>query len=281
MPRVATTSTSRVHQLPTKSATHRNTSARRSAAPIRPPALQMETHYIAKHTGLKPHICKKCVYCAADPSTLHRHMRAKHAYIPGTEPRMKRSTARSSTIPVILEPTFPASPSADSDYSEASSESWSTYTSPASSMDSPSFSTASDDQFAPTHLPNSGRPLLSRCVFCIFILRYLPILPADLEAWGWDADFEAAVMRDQSTCVIVEPTPDLGLAILYPAHDITFFDGGCNPAFFSTSFETQQSLSYDTSLLFLPHVYDPTLYPFESSVGVNSVFEGEWTDVVN
>lgn len=232
-------------------------------------------------TGLKPHICKKCVYCAADPSTLHRHMRAKHAYIPGTEPRMKRSTARSSTIPVILEPTFPASPSADSECSAASSESWSTYTSPAS-MDSPSFSTASDDQFGAYSSPATPDDLFYPDVSSASSSSdYLPILPADLEAWGWDADFEAAVMRDQSTCVIVEPTPDLGLAILYPAHDITFFDGGCNPAFFSTSFETQQSLSYDTSLLFLPPVYDPTSYPFESSVGVNSVFEGEWTDVVN
>ncbi|KAJ7364546.1 hypothetical protein DFH08DRAFT_950115 [Mycena albidolilacea] len=96
----------------------------------------LQTHYNAKHSGLKPHVCKKCAYCVADPSCLHKDMVAVHQYIPGTTPRKCRSAA--SLIPAADASTVPSlvllaldlfaflpSPSPSTDFSlPASPNSW-------------------------------------------------------------------------------------------------------------------------------------------------------------
>ncbi|KAJ7475046.1 hypothetical protein FB451DRAFT_1174448 [Mycena latifolia] len=84
----------------------------------------MNTHYIAKHTGLKPHIRTECTYCAADPSCLYRHILALH---PGSEREMNvpRSRKAKQSVPSA---TFPelASPAASPLYPDVTSSAWTT-----------------------------------------------------------------------------------------------------------------------------------------------------------
>ncbi|KAJ7893369.1 hypothetical protein B0H14DRAFT_3671857 [Mycena olivaceomarginata] len=100
----------------------------------------LTTHFNAKHSGLKPHVCKKCTYCAADPACLYRHMVALHNYAPGTEPAL------------------PSSPS--SDYSDLSTDTWTRSAAPSPSsatyshpLSSPSHSSASPDELFSSYPP--------------------------------------------------------------------------------------------------------------------------------
>ncbi|KAK7057961.1 hypothetical protein R3P38DRAFT_2843856 [Favolaschia claudopus] len=54
----------------------------------------MKTHYTSKHTTEKPYACNQCDFSTSDPSCYHRHMCGQHGYVPGTEPRKRKSSAR-------------------------------------------------------------------------------------------------------------------------------------------------------------------------------------------
>jgi hypothetical protein len=106
-------------------------------------------------SGLKPHVCKKCTYCAADPACLYRHMVALHNYAPGTVPRKGRLSTHSDSI---QEPALPSSPS--SDYSDLSTDTWTRSAAPSPSLatyshplSSPSHSSASPDELFSSYPP--------------------------------------------------------------------------------------------------------------------------------
>ncbi|KAJ6582385.1 hypothetical protein B0H19DRAFT_1229362 [Mycena capillaripes] len=255
----------------------------------------LETHYIAKHTGLKPHVCKQCTYCTADPSCLHRHMRAVHAYVSRSERPKKRSAARASTIPATVETTSPSS-----DYCESSGSSWSTAPSPASSMDF-LFSGASFDEqstsYSPPVIPDallylnsyvSSPASSTECSLPSPTHVSLPASPAidTLSNWKWDDAFETgcfAIHEETHHTTI----PALGPAMQYPAEGVNFFAPGCDATAFaflpiSTSIEAELPLFDPAQLFFQPPVYDTTSYLLEPSLeiqGLASVL-GEWSAVV-
>ncbi|KAJ7093502.1 hypothetical protein C8R44DRAFT_890725 [Mycena epipterygia] len=63
----------------------------------------METHYNAKYSGLKPHICNQCAYCAADPSSLHHHKRAVHRSGPPPQAAGCQRLSLSRRFDILLE----------------------------------------------------------------------------------------------------------------------------------------------------------------------------------
>ncbi|KAK7043489.1 hypothetical protein R3P38DRAFT_2884773, partial [Favolaschia claudopus] len=58
----------------------------------------MKTHYTSKHTTEKPYTCNQCDFGTSDPSCYHRHMCGQHGYVPGTEPRKRKSAAAMDII---------------------------------------------------------------------------------------------------------------------------------------------------------------------------------------
>ncbi|KAJ7186431.1 hypothetical protein C8R46DRAFT_1341860 [Mycena filopes] len=180
----------------------------------------MKTHYTSQHTGLKPHFCTECAYSSADPSCLHRHMRNLHAYVPGTQPRRKRSSTTPSS------PLFDA-PSPDSGSSSASGSAWSVASSPVASAApaSPSSSTFDAELlYSPSTSAYSPTPSMDS----------LPVSP-DASAWAWDPSFEAA-------CFSITASPSLEQPqLLYPGEVFDEFLHIPTPS---------GSSSPDTSLLF-------------------------------
>ncbi|KAJ6592374.1 hypothetical protein B0H19DRAFT_1364931 [Mycena capillaripes] len=262
----------------------------------------LETHYVAKHTGLKPHVCKQCTYCAADPSCLHRHMRAIHAYVSRSAPPRKRSAARASFIPATVETASPSS-----DYAESSTSSWSVSPSPASSTDylSPSVSyspsASFDDQYtsySPLAMsdallhPHSSASSPNSSTHSSLPSSTHASLPASpsfdsSNNWKWDDAFEsgcfaihAQIQTQQHTT-----TPASWPAMQHPAEGVDFFAPRCDAS--ASAFEGAQPLCEDAllhQLSLLPSsVYDPTTsYLLDPSLGVQdfaSVF-GEWSDVL-
>jgi hypothetical protein len=226
-------------------------------------------------SGLKPHVCKNCTYCAADPACLYRHMVALHNYAPGTVPRKGRSSTHSDSI---QEPTLPSSPS--SDYSDLTTDAWTrsaapspssaTYSHPSSS---PSHSSASPDELFPSY-PSF---ILSSCVAEFSVL---PASPTSPSGWLWDNQFEAAFFPVCEKSPIVECTPSPGPSKQYPAEGIEFFDatGAFLPPFFDVGKQPQQPWS-DPSPVFFPPSTHPVPYPLETfaSCGLEGPFVGEWT----
>ncbi|KAF8161942.1 hypothetical protein K438DRAFT_1985461 [Mycena galopus ATCC 62051] len=245
----------------------------------------LETHYVSKHTGIKPHVCKECTYCASDPSCLHRHMRAVHAYVSGTAPRKKRSDEYSTVVSAVAEPTTPAS--SGSDYSESIADSWSGASSPSSSTYppfSPASGTFSDEEFASGNgilYPNFPSSSSSSTDF------FLPASPTGSSEWMWDEGFEAALfpLCDKSSVanIILETRPTAAPVIQYPAEGINFFAVGLDTTVFSGDVH-QQPLCDESHLLALPALYDPASYAletfascgFQEGMGIPSAFVGEW-----
>ncbi|KAK7057977.1 hypothetical protein R3P38DRAFT_3342118 [Favolaschia claudopus] len=62
----------------------------------------MKTHYTSKHTTEKPYACNQCDFGTSDPSCYHRHMCGQHGYVPGTEPRKRKSAARDIIPDVVV-----------------------------------------------------------------------------------------------------------------------------------------------------------------------------------
>ncbi|KAJ7150524.1 hypothetical protein C8R43DRAFT_1191804 [Mycena crocata] len=110
------------------------------------------THFNAKHSGLKPHTCSKCVYRAADPSCLNKHMRSIHGERAGTQKRKAKSEGLSAAFQQTLESTLSAYPVAArsyTDYPEQSTSSWTPCPAPLYSFDSsPSPASCSSSMFA-------------------------------------------------------------------------------------------------------------------------------------
>ncbi|KAJ7789957.1 hypothetical protein B0H14DRAFT_3571582 [Mycena olivaceomarginata] len=204
MPRVATTSTSRSQKLadgkvpPSPPLRVRRHMPRHMSAEEREKQMykcphpgcthqslqksNLQTHFNSKQClWLKPHVCKKCTYCASDPSSLHRHMVAIHKYVSGTTPRKRRSIAPSSSIPAFGEPILPVSPS--SDYSDYTSDAWSAGASP-----SPSSSAYSHFSPSPPSSSSSDEELFA----FISSPPSLPTSPTGPNGWIWDAHFEEA-----------------------------------------------------------------------------------------
>ncbi|KAF7362810.1 hypothetical protein MVEN_00630800 [Mycena venus] len=272
----------------------------------------LETHYNAKHSGLKPHVCKQCTYCAADPSCLHRHMRAVHGYVSGTAPRKskRRSAAPSpspSITPALSQPIIPASSSPDycSDYSEFAMSSWDGAVSPTDSafssfpVSSPSSTSSSDEPFAfYSTPPPAPTPPLSP------LRSFLPHPPppdapllASPTTWDWDAEFEAAFFPsptpEKSLAVAVVASPP---AMQHPGEGIDFFfnapavecsDNTATSAFLLPPAPFDFGVPKDDGLMFFP---PPASFPLESSpfcvedfgfdldfAPVAVAFEGEWT----
>ncbi|KAJ7847758.1 hypothetical protein B0H14DRAFT_3138454 [Mycena olivaceomarginata] len=234
----------------------------------------LQTHFNSKHSGLKPHVCKKCTYCASDPSSLHRHMVAIHKYVSGTTPRKRRSIAPSSSIPAFGEPILPVSPS--SDYSDYTSDAWSAGASP-----SPSSSAYSHFSPSPPSSSSSDEELFA----FISSPPSLPTSPTGPNGWMWDAHFEEAFFPTCEKSSVVEFTPSPEPALQYPAQGIDFLAAGHDAAtFLPTCFdiEQQQEPLFGDSLLFFqpPPAASYELETF-SSCGFKDVvspnaFVGEW-----
>ncbi|KAJ7708116.1 hypothetical protein B0H17DRAFT_1124895 [Mycena rosella] len=285
MPRVATTSTSRSHRLPTGGKTppcppldihcpvdgclwtfarqgclnrhmhkHKSPEEREKlmihcAEPgCTHKTLQksnMNTHYIAKHTGLKPHMCDKCSYCAADPSCLHRHVLAIHPLLTSpdadcdeseqlskTKGRSRKPKRVSATLPSQHASPVACSPS--SDYYDASRNVWTT-PSPASSIESLPYSLAypssppDDATSSAWNTPSPASPIESLAYLhspsSDHFASYPPAASPDAMLYLWDAEFEAAC------AAMVAPTPAPGPATQYPAQHIDPFQTGDLPAF--------------------------------------------------
>ncbi|KAJ7830350.1 hypothetical protein B0H14DRAFT_3715691 [Mycena olivaceomarginata] len=239
----------------------------------------LQTHYNAKHSDLKPHVCKKCAYCAADPSCLHRHMVAVHQYIPGTTPRKCRSAA--SLIPAADVSTVPVSTS--SDYSDYTFDSWSTGKASSSSPSFPyshfsSSSSSSDEDvfaFLPSPSPSTDFSL-----------------PASPNSWIWDAHFEEAFFPTLTceTSPIIELTPSLEQVVIhYPAEGIDFFTVRCDNSFHIE--QHRQPLFDDSLVFFLPPPIASMAYGLEtfSSCGLEdvivspapAVFVSEWNGALH
>ncbi|KAF8212615.1 hypothetical protein K438DRAFT_2009971 [Mycena galopus ATCC 62051] len=245
----------------------------------------LETHYVSKHTGIKPHVCKQCTYCASDPSCLHRHMRAVHAYVSGTAPRKKRSDEYSATVPAVAEPTTAGSSAAD--YSEFIADSWTGASSPSSSTYSP-FSPApgtfSDEEFASDNeilYPNFPSSSSSSTDF------FLPASPTGSSEWMWEEAFEAPLFppceKSSVANIVLETRPTAAPVIQYPAEGIDFFAGGLDTTVLTGDVQQQQPC--DESLLFtLPSLYDPASYAldafsscgFQEGMCIPTAFVGEW-----
>ncbi|KAJ6582395.1 hypothetical protein B0H19DRAFT_1332575 [Mycena capillaripes] len=255
----------------------------------------LETHYIAKHTGLKPHVCKQCTYCTADPSCLRRHMRTVHAYVSRSEPPKKRSAARASTIPGTVGTTLPSS-----DYFESSGSSSSAAPSPASPTDFV-FSGASFDgqstSYSPPVIPDAllylnyyaSSPASSTdCSLPSPTHASLPASPAidTLINWKWDDTFETGcfAIHEQTHHTT---TPALGPAIQYPANGVNFFAPDCDATAsallpVSISIKTEQLLFHPALLFFQPPVYESTSYLLEPSLEIQGLafVSGEWSGMV-
>ncbi|KAJ7143948.1 hypothetical protein C8R44DRAFT_915769 [Mycena epipterygia] len=245
----------------------------------------METHYIAKHTALKPHICDQCSYSAADPSCLYKHMRAIHGYVPGTERRKSKAPAPSASSP---ESTGFAASTHSSDYSQLSTGSWDVSPSPMTSTDSlPSplaYSPTAYDDFT-SYSPATFDPLFYPTAFSpSSIDSSLPASPTS-DAWLWDPTFERVCQLMGDCSGIVAPTAAPGPATLYPAESLELFAlGDGASASFPECLDVMQPEFNDVSLMsFPPLLYDPSFELLSSSFdlpGLNKAFEGEWSKVV-
>ncbi|KAJ7314302.1 hypothetical protein DFH08DRAFT_973039 [Mycena albidolilacea] len=179
----------------------------------------LTTHFNAKHSGLKPHVCKKCTYCVADPACLYRHIVALHNYAPGTVPRKGRSSMHSDSI---QEPALPSS--LNSDYSDLTTDAWTRSAAPSPSsatyshpLPSPSHSSASPDKLFSAYPPSILFP-------CAAEFSVLPASPTSPSGWLWDNHFEAMFFPVCEKSPIVECTPSPGPSKQYPAEGIEFFD---------------------------------------------------------
>ncbi|KAJ6493432.1 hypothetical protein C8R45DRAFT_1136652 [Mycena sanguinolenta] len=232
----------------------------------------LQTHYNSVHTGLKPLVCKQCEYRASDPSTLHRHMRSMHAYVPGTAARRTKASASVSAT-WIAEP-IPASPESDSSFNSWSASS--------SSSHSPSSSTHSDFPPTPT-LPvasTSSRPeevFVYNTPFAVTDALHasataalaaastssadLSLVPVSPE-WTWDQSQSACDAAAFHPCDAQDFCVDAGVGIAsatagaeyppaqYPAEGIDFFLTGMELS--------EQQQQYDPECMFVPPLlYDP------------------------
>ncbi|KAJ7753498.1 hypothetical protein B0H16DRAFT_1834584 [Mycena metata] len=232
----------------------------------------MITHYTARHTGIRPHICTQCSYCTADPSCLHRHMCNIHAYVPGSGQRKKQSTAAARFE--MIDPVLRASPS--SEYSE----SWNSEASPPA----PSSPSASYDDQSFYSLPTTPEyalypDLLSPSSSFDSSLAASPATP---QSWEWDPTFEAACFIMGDEFPTVEPSAALAPLAHYPAEGIALFEPDCDASVLFLG--TEQSHCNDSMLPpFLPTpAYDfAPEYSLDSvEVGFTSeVFNGEWAKV--
>ncbi|KAJ7478719.1 hypothetical protein B0H11DRAFT_1282154 [Mycena galericulata] len=256
----------------------------------------MDTHYTAKHTGFRPHICPNCTYCAADPSCLHKHMRAKHDRVPGNERRRKRSGAVSDSFPYIAQPASSTPSTVSSPSSQSSSESstsaWTPSPSPTEDLfSSPSPPAASSDEefslYSPPTTPEDA--LFSSYTSSPSSSSDIASLPASPSAsgdWTWDPTFEAACLAMEIECSIPSVPPTAAAAspaTLYPGAHIDLFGAGCvdsaaifaPPLNLDLDLSIEQLLAEHLSLDFLPD--EPTAYSFSSSSCDLPAFEGEWT----
>ncbi|KAJ7263629.1 hypothetical protein B0H12DRAFT_283106 [Mycena haematopus] len=254
----------------------------------------LETHFISKHTGSKPHVCKQCTYCTSDPSCLHRHMRAAHAYVSRTAPRKKRSGA-SSASSSVSSLSIPASPA--SDYSEFTADVDSS--SYAHVMDSPSScaSSSSDEVFA-YNTPFSVTDVLYLDATFPFPtsspspsthFSYLPASPCDSADWTQDAALflhpQYAAKNPYGSAVgVVEVEPPV---IQYPAEGIDFFRVGWDAA---VSYEMEPQQQEPQYMFVPPPVYEYdfayAVEPFSTfdlesaTMGIPSTFGGEWVEAL-
>ncbi|KAJ7741157.1 hypothetical protein DFH07DRAFT_59043 [Mycena maculata] len=239
----------------------------------------LATHYNAKHSGLKPHICTKCSYCAADPSCLHKHMRTIHGYVSGTQPRKKRSAAVSELFDTISSPFAVAVSSSGSPGSSGSR--WTASPSPAASFDSlpsplspaPSVCSSDDCYSFPTtpdahaifypYMPSPASSTDSS----------MPPSSTVSDDWMWDPSFEAACQAMGDWCASVPPTAlPAAPAMFYPAENMGSFASGCGPSdFFPASFDITSD----------PFAFPSVMYDISAnSCSYLSALEGQWTDAV-
>ncbi|KAJ7661749.1 hypothetical protein B0H17DRAFT_1144557 [Mycena rosella] len=248
----------------------------------------MNTHYNAKHTGLKPHICDKYSYCAADPSCLYRHILSIHptdldaqsAESEEAHKKKGRSRKPRCASDVVLEHVLPTAPSPISDYCDASSTTWST-PSPTPSMHSllaypPSPSTSS--AWTAPSLASSVESLplsvsyLSSPSSDDFAL-YSPTASSDVLFHSWDPQFEVAC------AAMVAPTQVPGPATQYPAQHLQFFQPSDIPALLAEL--KQQVLSDALAFPQLSTAYEEfTLESFFAPKPFIPPFLNEWDTTV-
>ncbi|KAF7345280.1 Transcriptional repressor CTCF-like [Mycena sanguinolenta] len=207
----------------------------------------VDTHFISKHTGLKPHVCKHCPYSTSDPACLHRHMRSIHAYVSGTAPHRRKSNAASA----IPGRSIPTSPGPSSDYSDLSSAAPSPFSfeypnSSPSPMASPSNSSPSLEEPFPynaSSVPDvlygahaSAPPAPSD-----YSLSTSPTTSAD---WMWDQTFEAALFsHDDAKNFATSTSGECPLAMQFPAEGIDFLGVGRDVPLSSEPEPQQQDVS--------------------------------------
>ncbi|KAJ7479635.1 hypothetical protein FB451DRAFT_162910 [Mycena latifolia] len=263
----------------------------------------MNTHYTARHTGLKPHMCAECAYCAADPSCLYRHMLALHPASDGVTSTSRSRKAKNLTPPATSpDAVEPASPSAFLDYLDAARSAWTT-PSPSSSTVSLPFSLgypsspSHDDQLTPdawtTPSPSSSTESLpsppdpSADELFVPDGHFYPDAssPSSSEslsnaelAWMWSPDF-----RDACAAVgIVAPIPLPDPALHQPAENVASFVLADDPSLFFPEPEPGHSYTqplplfvYDSASCALEH---SASYTRQSSFGFNpQPFLGEWS----
>ncbi|KAJ7124642.1 hypothetical protein C8R43DRAFT_1135590 [Mycena crocata] len=156
----------------------------------------MVTHYNAKHANLKPHMCKKCKYCTADPSCLNKHMRNVHGEAAGMQKQKRKTKAEGPSAVFESTVTIPFTVTPSSQSPAQSSSSWT------DAVSSPiAFSDASDSYSpaAPTldahFYPYGFSPSSPE--------SSLPASPLD----SWDLCFEQAVQKMSSASGAVAQKP--------------------------------------------------------------------------
>ncbi|KAJ6533376.1 hypothetical protein DFH09DRAFT_1284403 [Mycena vulgaris] len=68
----------------------------------------MVTHFNARHSGLKPHVCGECDYRASDPSCLYKHKLAMHSTVAEQRQRKRKAKGPTATFPYVLDPASSA-----------------------------------------------------------------------------------------------------------------------------------------------------------------------------
>ncbi|KAJ7198025.1 hypothetical protein GGX14DRAFT_667361 [Mycena pura] len=255
------------------------------------------THFHAKHSGLRPHMCDKSTYCAADPSCLNKHMRSRHGYTSGTM-QHKKHIATSSPAAFHVLPVESGSPlsfwdeafnaaSASCTSSECSFEFESISLSPSESSESSGFSSL---PMTPGGLlfPAAPYPVSSSASSSSADSLSFPCSPTS-DCWQWDPSFETACFAMSSADVPC--TSSQGLAHFNAGEGISFFPTVDNlgPTLFPPVEQLQYLEKPEERLLFASPLFE-LAYPLPSDfdlpaelqghIPVPDAFAGEWNNVL-
>ncbi|KAJ6483500.1 hypothetical protein C8R47DRAFT_1217583 [Mycena vitilis] len=136
----------------------------------------LNTHFTAKHTDVKPYACADCLYRTADPAPFCRHKSATmHEYVSGSEKRKRKTQVKALFLDAVARSTR------HSDDSGPSSGSWSS---------------------APSLLPSMEFP--KGINFFVAESDAAPYFPASFDATHFSSNFSPPHVHEPPICCLFE-----------------------------------------------------------------------------